>query len=182
MKYSDLSDREKLLIPQYRFGSIFEITPDILRKIGAEAVGLDIDNTIVPDGRYKYPEGINEWIDSIRSAGLPITVISNGNIIRVSLICRHLGGLPFIHLAKKPHPRGLYKAAERMNVDVTHLAMLGDQLTSDIKAANRCGAIAVRVDPVPEKSLYPHYYARKAIREELYLDIFEAEIKKNYPI
>lgn len=60
-----------------------------------------------------------------------------------------------------------------MHVDIHELAMLGDQLFSDVKAANRCGAIAVRIDPIPTKSLYPHYYAWKEKREAPILAEFE---------
>ncbi len=73
----------------------------------------------------------------------------------------------------KPYTNGLYRAAKRMRVDITELAMLGDQLFSDVKAANRCGAIAVRIDPIPMKSLYPHYYAWKEKRERPILEEFE---------
>lgn len=73
----------------------------------------------------------------------------------------------------KPYTNGLYRAAKRMRVDITELVMLGDQLFSDVKAANRCGAIAVRIDPIPMKSLYPHYYAWKEKRERPILEEFE---------
>ncbi len=165
--------KAELLMPAYRFGSLGEVTPDILREMGAKAVGLDIDNVIAPDGTLKYAPGVKEWVKSITDAGIPVTLISNGTIFRVKTVSKYLGGIPFVHLAKKPRPGGLIKAAKRMNVKITELAMLGDQLFSDIKAANRCGAIAVRIDPLPGKSLYPHYYEWKAKREKPYLDAFE---------
>ncbi len=166
-------DKNDILMPKYRFSSVLDITPDDLRKMGAKAVGLDIDNVIAPDGTFRYLEGIREWVDGILAAGFPITLISNGTLMRVLPVVKFLGGLPFIHLSRKPSPRALIKAAKRMGVDTCELAMLGDQLFSDIKAANRCGAIAVRVDPIPAKSLYPHYYKWKAKRERPTLEEFE---------
>jgi len=162
-----------ILLPKYRFKSILDITPDDLKKMGAKAVGLDIDNTVAPDGTFKYLEGVREWVDDIQAAGFPITLISNGTLIRVIPVSKYLGGLPFVHLSRKPSPRSLKLAAKRMGIDVSQLAMLGDQLFSDIKAANRCGAIPVRIDPLPAKSLYPHYYRWKAKRERPYLEEFE---------
>ena len=160
-------------MPKYRFRHILDVTPDDLRRMGARAVGLDIDNTITPDGTYNYTDGIREWVSEITGAGFPITVISNGSIFRVKAISNYLGGLPFVHLSMKPFSRGLKKAARKMNVDISELAMLGDQLFSDVKAANRCGAIAVRVDPLPAKSLYPRYYKWKDKREKPILEEFE---------
>lgn len=163
----------EIFIPKYRFRCITDITPEDLYKMGAKAVGLDIDNTIAPDGKFKYVDGIREWVKEIEGAGFPITLISNGTLIRVIPVSKYLGGVSFIHLSLKPHPRSLIKAAKRMNVDISELAMLGDQIFSDIKAANRCGAIAVRVDPIPMKSLYPHYYEWKSKREAPYIKVFE---------
>ena len=165
---------EDLLIPRYRFRSILDITPDDIRKMGAEGIGVDIDNVIAPDGTFKYIDGIREWADSIRNSGIPVMIISNGNYFRVKAVSKYLGNLPFIHLSRKPSPVSLIKAAKRMNIDITKLAMLGDQLFSDIKAANRCSAIPVRIDPVEGKSLYPHYYKWKAKRESPYIKKFEA--------
>lgn len=166
-------DKKNLTMPRYRFRCILDITPEDLHKMGAKAVGLDIDNTIAPDGTLKFVEGIREWVDKIQKAGFPITVISNGTFIRVIPISKYLGGLPYIHLSMKPFPFGLKKAAKRMGIDISELAMIGDQLFSDIKAANLCGAIPVRVDPLPTKSLYPHYYEWKSKREEPIIREFE---------
>ena len=171
--------KEELLMPKYRFVSLSAVSPDDLRAMGAKAVGLDIDNVVAPDGTLKYAPGVKEWVKEIIDSDIPVTLISNGTYFRVKTISRYLGGIPFVHLAKKPGTRGLRKAAKRMGVDITELAMLGDQLFSDIKAANRCGAIPVRIDPLPAKSLYPRYYAWKAKRERPYLEAFEAKKRNN---
>ena len=79
--------------------------------MGAKAVGLDIDNTLAPDGTFNFVEGVHEWIDKIQKAGFPITVISNGTFIRVIPISKYLGNLPYVHLSCKPFSCGLKKAA-----------------------------------------------------------------------
>lgn len=161
-------------MPKYRFKCVLDITADDLKQINVKAIGLDIDNVIAPDGTFKYLDGIKEWIKEIENAGIPITIISNGTVFRVKAVSDYLGGVPFIHLSFKPFPNSLIKAAKRMNVKISEFAMLGDQLFSDIKAANSCGAIPIRIDPLPAKSLYPHYYAWKSKREEPILKQFES--------
>ncbi len=163
---------QALLMPKYRFRSVLEITPADLRKMGARAVGLDIDNTLAPDGTLQFLDGAQAWIDEIQKAGFPIMLISNGTHFRVGLIASRFH-LPFVGLSMKPFAHGLRRAAKRMRVDISELAMLGDQLFSDVKAANRCGAIAVRIDPIPVKSRYPRYYAWKEKREQPILEAFE---------
>lgn len=168
-----MKDDIALLMPKYRYKSILDVTASDLKKMGAKAVGLDVDNTVVPDGRFTYTEGIHKWLGDIQNAGIPIMIISNANIIRVSIVARQLGGLPYIHLSRKPSTKALLKAADRMGVQIHELAMIGDQLFSDIKAANLCGAIPVRIDPLSQKSIYPHYYRWREKREVPIIEEFE---------
>ncbi len=165
-------DKTALLMPKYRFKSVLDVRPEDLRKMGAKAVGLDIDNTLAPDGTMKFIAGAEKWVREIQAAGFPVILISNGTILRVGPIAKRFS-LPFVALSMKPRPRGLLRAAKKLGVPVTQLAMLGDQLFSDVLAANRCGAIAVRIDPIPMKSLYPHYYKWKEKRERPILEAFE---------
>ena len=164
---------KSLLIPKYRFRMLTDITPEDIRLMGAKGIGLDIDNVIAPDGTYDYAQGVREWVKDITEAGYPIIIISNGIRPRVRAVSRYLDNLPYLHLSRKPSPRNLIKAADKMGIKISELAMLGDQLFSDIKAANRCGAIPVRIDPLPGKNRYPRYYAWRAKKEAPYLKMFE---------
>lgn len=158
-----------LCIPQARYRTIFDITPSAVTALGAEAIALDIDNTLCPDGKFRCIPGVKEWLKSFADAGIPVMIVSNCTLMRMLPFAVFLR-LPFVHLAKKPNPRGLIKAANKMNIDIRRLAMIGDQLFSDVAAANRCGAIALRTDPLPWKTtLYPRYYKRKQEREEEFI-------------
>lgn len=159
-------------IPKYRYKRFDDITPEDIRKMGGRAIGLDIDNTIAPDGTYKYLSGVPEWLQKMHEAGIPVIIISNGSVFRVAIIAKHFG-LPFIHSAGKPSPKGLIRAAKKLGISVSDLVMVGDQLFSDIVSANSCGAIAVRVDSIEKGSLYPWFYKYQWKKEEPYLKMFE---------
>lgn len=163
-----------MFIPKidYRFKCVTDITADALRKMGAKAVGLDIDNTICFDGTMDFAEGVEKWIADIKGAGFPIIIITNATNPRASNVAKKLG-LPYVHLAKKPFSFKLKIAAKKMGVNVNEMAMLGDQLFADIKAANKCGAIAVRIDPMEGETRFPRYYARRRKKEEPILLEFE---------
>ncbi len=67
--------------------------------------------------------------------------------------------------AEKPKARSFLKAAAILGVPVEKLAMVGDQLFTDIKGANNVGAIPVRIKyNRPEVLLYFHY--KKLRRKE----------------
>lgn len=163
-----------MFIPKidYRFKCVTDITPDDLRKMGAKAVGLDIDNTICFDGTMNFADGIHEWINEIQNAGFPIMIITNATNPRAGRVAKALD-LPYVHLAKKPFSFKLRIAAKRMCVNVTELAMLGDQLFADVKAANKCGAIGVRIDPMKGETRFPRYYAKRRRKEAPILKEFE---------
>ncbi len=165
-----------MFIPKidYRFKCVTDITPDDLGKMGVKAVGLDIDNTICFDGTMDFADGITEWIKKIRSAGFPIMIITNATNPRAARVAKALG-LPYVHLAKKPFSYKLRIAAKRMGVNVSEMAMLGDQLFADVKAANKCGAVAVRIDPMQGETRFPRYYAKRRRKEAPIIAEFEKE-------
>lgn len=166
-----------MFIPKidYRFKKVTDITPEDLSKMGVKAVGLDIDNTICFDGTTNFAEGIHKWIAEIKNAGFPIMIITNAANPRAGRIAKALS-LPYVHLAKKPFSFKLRIAAKRMNVNVSEMAMLGDQLFADIKAANKCGAVAVRIDPMQGETRFPRYYAKRRKKEAPII----AEFEKNH--
>ncbi|MGN0569912.1 MAG: YqeG family HAD IIIA-type phosphatase [Candidatus Fimenecus sp.] len=159
-------------MPRYRFKSVLDITPDDLQKMGAKAVALDIDNTICNDGKDNCIEGLESWISKIQGAGIKMMIISNAIEPRPGKIAKSLG-LPYLCFAKKPLSYKLRRGAKMMGVDISEMAMVGDQLFADIKAANSCGAIGVRVDPLMGETRYPHYYARRRKKEAAVLEEFE---------
>ena len=100
---------ENELMPKYRFHSVLDVTPEDIRKMGARAIGLDIDNTIAPDGTFKFLKGVEHWLDTMRKAGIPVIIISNGTVFRVGPIAKKFG-LPYVCVAAKPKPKGLLRA------------------------------------------------------------------------
>lgn len=144
--------------PKYRYKSVLDISVDDLRKMGAKAVALDIDNTICNDGKTNYIDGLEDWLKTIQDGGIKIMIISNAMPRRPKILSKKLN-LPYIAKAKKPKPHTLVKGAEMMGVEVTELAMVGDQIFADIMSANACGAIPVLVDALEGKTRFPIFYA-----------------------
>lgn len=81
---------ENELMPKYRFHSVLDVTPEDIHKMGARAIGLDIDNTIAPDGTFKFLKGVEHWLDTMRKAGIPVIIISNGTVFRVGPIAKKI--------------------------------------------------------------------------------------------
>ncbi len=159
-------------MPKYRYKSVLDITVDDLRKMGAKAVALDIDNTICNDGTTKCIDGLEEWLKEIQNNEIKVMIISNAIPRRPKIVSKKLG-LSFIANAKKPKPHTLIKGAEIMGVRINELAMVGDQIFADVMAANSCGAIAILVDALKGKTRFPIFYATRRRKAAPILKEFE---------
>ena len=156
------------LIPKYVFNRITDITPEMVKKMGAKAVAFDLDNTIVYDGGYRLLEGAAEWIESMKKAGIPLFIISNTYRLRSRIISKRLG-IMAIGKAGKPRPDSFKKAAEMLGINVSELIMIGDKLDKDIAGANAAGAISVYVKPFMTEKIMYFYHKRLRKREREFM-------------
>ena len=131
--------------PKYQFRRITDITVEDLQKMGVKAVAVDLDNTTVIDSSYKLPEETRKWIETVREAGIQVIIISNTWFTRAWYLGKKMG-VPFIAPAHKPHTRAIRKAAKMLGVELENLAMIGDQLFTDVLGANLFGLTSILTD------------------------------------
>lgn len=159
-------------MPRYRFKSVLDISVEDLKKMGARAVALDIDNTICNDGRDNVIDGLESWLKDVQESGIKVMIISNAIGKRPRKVAESLG-LAHLSYAKKPKAHKLIKGAELMGVKISEMAMVGDQIFADVLAANTCGAIAVLVDALEGKTRFPIFYANRRRKEKPVIAEFE---------
>ena len=135
-----------LITPEYVFKDVTHITPEWLAAKGITALVLDIDNTLTADRSQELPEEVAGWLDTMRSAGVKLTIVSNGAEKRVRPFAQKLG-LAYLYRAAKPLPFALMVAQRRMGVKHSQMAMVGDQLYADRMAAALYGIPGLMVVP-----------------------------------
>lgn len=127
------------------FKKVEDVSQEYLAAHNIAGIILDIDNTIVVDGETVISQSVSEWLQNI---GLPICLLSNGKERRVKQFA-DLFGLGCVNNAKKPSCRGFLKAAQALGInDMTKLAVIGDQLFSDILGGNMAGCYTIKIEPV----------------------------------
>ena len=139
--------------PTYRLRDIHAITPAWLQAQGLKAVFLDLDNTL--DG-YKtaLPSPRSAaWLTALPKAGFPVAILSNNREERVGFYCRPLD-IPYVARAGKPQPDTLLAQAAAMGLAPAEVLMVGDQVRTDIRAANRAGMPCAWVEPVKNNAFY----------------------------
>ncbi len=167
----------RLLTPKARLEHAFEITPDWLLARGLRGLVLDIDNTLAPTHQAGDEPQIRAWLGPLQHAKIPIRVVSNGHPKRILEFCalynlEHVGLFGWV-MAAKPIPSAFRRACQKLGLPPKAVAMVGDQIFTDMLGANIAGMYTVLVKPLSEKSM-PH---TKLVRklEKLLLERLERE-------
>ena len=127
-----------IVTPEYLFRSVSHITPEFLRSQGVRGLVLDVDNTLTGDFSQTLEPSVQKWLDTMRGAGISLTIVSNNTAERVRPFAEKVG-LDFVPLAAKPLPPGLMAARRRLGVPRRQMAMVGDQIFTDRLAAGLYG-------------------------------------------
>jgi HAD superfamily phosphatase (TIGR01668 family) len=149
------------LVPRAIFPRVEEITPAVLRTLGARAVVLDLDNTLAPRGSRSVSSSIRTWLLQLKQDGFPLFLLSNSPAKRVVFFAQlleieTLGGGP------KPLPSGYRRIFRKLDIPAPQVAVIGDQIFTDILGGNWSGACTILVRP-----LSPHtdFFTTKLLRK-----------------
>ncbi len=140
------------LYPNAYLKNVKEITIDFLNKNSIKALILDVDNTLI-DFNKKMLDGVEEWCKNLKKQGIKLFIVSNSNKkTKVEMVAKKLE-LPYIHFATKPFKRGFKKAAKMLQEKNENIAVVGDQIFTDVIGANRCKMFSILVEPIEKKDL-----------------------------
>lgn len=141
------------IYPNIYLSRVQEITQQMLEENNISGLILDVDNTLI-DYYKNMPEGVEQWCKSLKQEGFKFCIVSNSNKKeKVETVAKILE-IPYIYFAKKPLKRGLKKAANIMGVQPAKVAVVGDQIFTDILGANRTGMFSILVEPIEEKDIF----------------------------
>lgn len=140
------------LYPNAYLKNVKEITIDFLNKNNIKALILDVDNTLI-DFNKKMLDGVEEWCKNLKKQGIKLFIVSNSNKkAKVEMVAKKLE-LQYIHFATKPFKRGFRKAAKMLQEKNENIAVVGDQIFTDVIGANRCKMFSILVEPIEKKDL-----------------------------
>ena len=135
------------LIPNLIYESICDLTPQVLKQHNVDVLLMDFDNTIVPYTCDIPQECVNAWFRQMHEAGITLCVVSNTTRGRAVDFC-NARGIACITHAKKPFPIGIQKALEMYPEQKGKIALVGDQIYTDILGANLGGVKSILIKPL----------------------------------
>ena len=137
------------VLPHFYFKSVTDITVSFLKEQSVRGVAVDIDNTLTEDNSFHIDEGTKKWVDTLKNSDIRICVVSNNHPDRVIPFVDQFE-VPYIYEAKKPTRKSIVRLQEILQTDAEHIAMIGDQIFTDMLFAYRCHFTSILVDAVGE--------------------------------
>ena len=142
-----------LLYPKVYLNNVREITMDLLEKNHIKGLILDVDNTLI-DYYQNLPEETFSWCQDLKEKGIKMCILSNSNKKeKVKMVADKLN-LPYRNFACKPFKSGFQKAMQVLKLKNTEIAVVGDQIFTDVLGANRMNMFSILVRPIEQKDIW----------------------------
>ncbi len=161
-----------MIYPKEYLNSVKDIEIELLKKHHIKGLILDVDNTLIDFDR-KMLDGVETWVQNLKRSGIKFCILSNSNKVnKVKSVAEKLD-IPFLYFAKKPFKKGFRKAKELLKLEAENIAVVGDQIMTDVIGANRSGMFSILVKPIQEKD-----YLLTKIKRPLEKVIIQSYLKR----
>lgn len=149
----------KIFYPDDYFPSIMDIDYSKIYKKGIRGLIFDIDNTIVPYNTYEIPDSVLDLFKNLTREGFAVCFLSNNKKKRVSHF-EQLFNIHAFHTALKPTPFGIWRVIKYLNLPRNKLAIIGDQIFTDIICGRTQKIYTILVAPLVERTDFINKFKR----------------------
>lgn len=139
-------------VPKMYKKNIYNINYLKLKQQGVECLLYDLDNTLISPSSKKITSDLKNFFKTLKQDGFRIIIFSNSPKNRVKPIGDKLE-IDFISSAMKPLRYKFDKVIKEGQYNANNVAIIGDQLFTDILGGNKVGIITVLVDPIDKSDI-----------------------------
>ena len=151
------------------FRRITDIDYKYLKENNIDTLLLDVDNTLSTHHGTVLVDGLVEWLKIMNDNGVKLIVVSNSKKWRIEPFAAKIN-LPFVSLALKPLPFGYAKGVKMAKSPKRNVAIIGDQIFTDVLGANLYGIKSLLVRPVKLEDGWTfkvrRYFERKLLKDK----------------
>jgi HAD superfamily phosphatase (TIGR01668 family) len=144
--------------PKVYYKSIFDINYEYLKKKNIKVIIFDLDNTIITVDEDYPSDKVVELFKKLNN-DFKIFIASNNKKERVRRIGKYMNVHAFYSVVK-PTKKIRKLLLKKYDVKMSEVAIIGDQVVTDIFMGNRLKMYTVLVDPLGEKDLKITYFNR----------------------
>jgi hypothetical protein len=143
-----------LATPHYFVDSVENIDFLGLKKAGIKIMVFDFDNTLEKYHSFELSENSKLILKMVKSLNMIPIIISNGKKERIKRATKELKNIFVVAEAKKPFTSKLKKILKHFKVNPYEIAVVGDQLFTDIIMGNMLGTLTIKVKPISENEFF----------------------------
>ena len=136
-------------IPDMYKESIYDINYDKLKEIGIKIILLDLDNTLISYKDKIAEQKLMDFIDKLKK-DFDFIIYSNGSKKRVERVKEQLG-IEGFYCVNKPLKKRFDKILSKYKYKENEIAIVGDQMMTDIAFGNSVGITTILVKPLSKK-------------------------------
>ena len=141
----------RLFRPHITYNHYLDIDLTLLKDLGINTILFDIDNTLAPHDQKDATKDNIDFILKTKSMGFKVFIISNNVEERVETFAKDLN-LKTYPFAMKPLKK-TYQRIVKENDHLGKIAIVGDQLLTDILGGNRMKFITIYTKPIAPRDL-----------------------------
>ena len=127
--------------------SIYDINYNKLIDRGIKCLLFDLDNTCIPYVNKRPTKELKEQFDKLKDMGFKVIIFSNSPQKRLEPFKKILN-VDCSAKSGKPRKRKFLRVLRRYNLNLPDVAIIGDQLVTDIYGGNRVGITTILVNPI----------------------------------
>ena len=135
----------KIFKPDFCLKNIFSIDIDFLKKNNIKALLLDADNTLCIFHTDTPVDGVLDWIELLKAENIELHILSNAKPHRLTTFANNVN-LPYFYMSMKPLPFKIIKAVKKLGFAKDEVALVGDQLFTDVFGGNLAGIKTIWLD------------------------------------
>ena len=127
-----------------------DVSHEELERAGIRGIIVDLDNTLMGFRETHLGEEHLRWVERAHDRGFRMVMLSNNFTERVTGIAAQLR-IPCIPNALKPLPFGFLRAKRMLGLPRRQIAVVGDQLFTDVLGGKVCGHFTILTEPIESK-------------------------------
>lgn len=131
---------------------IYSVDYKKLLSYGIKCILFDLDNTLVACNKNKPSRKLKDFIEKLKDMGFKIIIFSNSNKKRLTPFKKVLE-VDCSYSSKKPFQGKFKKVLREYKYSQSEVAIIGDQLLTDVLGGNRMGIFTVLIKPISSKEL-----------------------------
>ncbi len=136
-----------ILLPDHLLPDILHLTDEFLDRQNIQGIIFDIDNTLVGYHTPEPTDEVKKLLAHLRDRGVKLAIASNNKKSRVRRFAADLGMAAY-HRSAKPLPIVLHRICRDFALPVENIALVGDQIFTDVWGGNWAGLQTILVEPV----------------------------------